>query len=563
MLRIDEGPQLEHELLLHVVLPAVLLAGEAPGLRRVRGRGARRASVRAQFVQRGGVRGQSRGELARGGEPGLVARDHRRQRRPQLAGGLAELAQSARVGEPQHALRALLGQLRLRARLLLARLDAAVGRDELVVLVLQHQRGDGRTARDHQDQRGGRGGEGTVAPDPLAHLGQGAGLVGVHDAALEPGAQVVGQRLHARVALRRLARHRLRAHRDELRRRGRRALLERLGRARAHALPDRERIAVRAGRHVGRVPGEQAVEQRARGVHVGGGPDRRDLAARLLGRHVGGRADDVAVHRHQGRLRVAGADLAAARVDLRRRPGRRRDLHAQVGAVGPVEHAREPPVHHVHLAILADHHVGRLEVAVQHALRVRVGHRLADLEQHAQRARQRPAFASLARGGEDRLQIAPRDQPHREVHAALGVQAHLVHRHDAGVVQLRGDLRLLEEAVEQARIDARDRAGLIASARGTHDLHRQLAAQVLVPDAQHRAHAAVPDLAAHAVARRQCRTRGEALDDLLQREHLRSRFRSALALVCFRRHERTSIRRATAACKPCSRAPADPDAITR
>ena len=121
-------------------------------------------------------------------------------------------------------------------------------------------------------------------------------------------------------------------------------------------------------------------------------------------------------------------------------------------AVLAAEHAREAPVHHVDLAEVPDHHVGGLEVAVDHALRVRVGHRLAHLEQHAERARLVPALlARRRRARRSCLQVAALDELHREVDAAVGVEAELVHRHDAGVVELAGDLRLLEEAREHAR----------------------------------------------------------------------------------------------------------------
>ena len=75
-----------------------------------------------------------------------------------------------------------------------------------------------------------------------------------------------------------------------------------------------------------------------------------------------------------------------------------------------------------------------------------------------------------------------------------------MHGHDAGVIELAGDLRFFEEAPERARVD-----GWRVAARGRvllaeHDLHRQRAAQVLVPHSQHGAHAAAPDLAEQAIA---------------------------------------------------------------
>ena len=83
--------------------------------------------------------------------------------------------------------------------------------------------------------------------------------------------------------------------------------------------------------------GEQLVDHRPQRVEIGAAVDR--LAGQLLGRHVAGRAE------HQ-----AGARSAA------------------------VGHAGDAEVHHSHrVAGGVDHDVGRLDVAVHHALAVRVG----------------------------------------------------------------------------------------------------------------------------------------------------------------------------------------------
>src|SRR6185436_14280823 len=74
------------------------------------------------------------------------------------------------------------------------------------------------------------------------------------------------------------------------------------------------------------------------------------------------------------------------------------------------------------------------------------------LEQDAERARLVPALAPGAHELEDRAEIASLDELHREEDAAIRVHAELVHRQDAGVVELRGDLRLLEEARGLARV---------------------------------------------------------------------------------------------------------------
>ncbi len=68
-----------------------------------------------------------------------------------------------------------------------------------------------------------------------------------------------------------------------------------------------------------------------------------------------------------------------------------------------------------------------------------------------------------------------------------------------GVVELAGDLRLFEETPERLGIDGRRFAARNA-ALAEHDLHRERAAQLFVPHAQDRAHAALGDFAEQAIA---------------------------------------------------------------
>ena len=89
---------------------------------------------------------------------------------------------------------------------------------------------------------------------------------------------------------------------------------------------------------------------------------------------------------------------------------------------------------------------------MDHAAGVRVGHRLADLEEDPQHARLiggriGPRVQEIGQG-------AALDQLHREVGAAVGEGAQLVDRHDARMLQLAGDLRLLDEAADQLGVVA-------------------------------------------------------------------------------------------------------------
>ncbi|MCC7013892.1 MAG: hypothetical protein IT454_15145 [Planctomycetes bacterium] len=114
---------------------------------------------------------------------------------------------------------------------------------------------------------------------------------------------------------------------------------------------------------------------------------------------------------------------------------------------------------------------------------------------------------------EDHSQVLALHQFHREVHAARRVEAKLVHRHDAGVVELARDLRLFQEAAERFRIDGRSVAGRRFAAP-EHHLHRQRAPQLLVPDLQDRAHPAARDLTQELVARPARALGAQALEQL-------------------------------------------------
>jgi hypothetical protein len=135
------------------------------------------------------------------------------------------------------------------------------------------------------------------------------------------------------------------------------------------------------------------VEHRAQRVDVRARVHALDLAARLLGRHVGRRADDAALDGAELVLLALPAleagDAGRARVD------------ADVLGVGLADEPRQAPVHHEDLAEAPDHHVARLQVAVDHALRVGVAHRLRELEQHRRDARRAPAVLAAPREVED------------------------------------------------------------------------------------------------------------------------------------------------------------------
>jgi hypothetical protein len=193
------------------------------------------------------------------------------------------------------------------------------------------------------------------------------------------------------------------------------------------------------------------------------------LAKRLLGSHVRRRADHLAVLRAQSveHLGIGERAVRARRhvTAVRRQP------------------ARQPPVHHVHFAEVADHHVLGLQVAMDHSVAVRERDRLAHAAEHGQHALAWPRSVAgdfaLEHIGQSRAAHAL----HREVRAGCGVETHLVDRDDARVVELAGDARFLVEAHHAAR--PRGRIAAVAQ-----HLEHEIAAEGAVARGEDRGHAA-------------------------------------------------------------------------
>ena len=278
-------------------------------------------------------------------------------------------------------------------------------------------------------------------------------------AGLEPP-EVLGQALGGRVAIAGRPRHRGGDDGGELGRHGRRELGEgarRPGLDRGEDLLDGAAIGVRP------LAAEDVIEDRADRIDVGARVER--LTGGLLGRHVRRRADD--------RAGDGGAGIEVARVDDRR--ARRRVVAAEV--------AREAPVDHHGLAVRADQHVGRLEVAVDHALAVRVGQRLGDGDHVRQEREARRRGGGL---GDQRVEGAATHQLHRVERLAARPAPDLVDRHDRRVLQVGGHHRLACEPRDQIgggpqHFFQRDHAAGARIARAVHAAEaaaRQLAEQL-------------------------------------------------------------------------------------
>ena len=203
----------------------------------------------------------------------------------------------------------------------------------------------------------------------------------------------------------------------------------------------------------------------------------------LLRGHVRWRADRRACARRR---------MAVQRHGVRRLLGRHRS-RPRVGGLGP----REPEVHHPHAAVVADHEVGGLEIAVDEPGGVR-GRQTRDRGlEHVENLGNRSARflrPTVERGTLDEL--------HRDPQVSIAFP-HVVDRHDVGMCQLGHRLGFAESSIVGHRT------------RG-HDLERDLAIELRVERGVHHphragSHAPDDDIPAHRVAGLQLSGRGRTL----------------------------------------------------
>ncbi|MFO0745262.1 MAG: hypothetical protein U1F43_06220 [Myxococcota bacterium] len=226
------------------------------------------------------------------------------------------------------------------------------------------------------------------------------------------------------------------------------------------------------GLREGRPADQHLVEDGTQRPHVGARVER--LAARGGRAHVARRADDGARVGEVGAVAHRGGQRAAAHVGDARR--------------GVVAHDGQAPVDDLDLAELADHQVGRLQVAVDDALRVRVGDGLGgpqDVAGAAAAARQRRRRV----GAQELVERLAAHDAQGELQAAVGARPEVVDGHDAGVLEGGQDGGLAPQP--------RARHGQVG-ARAVDDLQRLLAPQAMVDgahDATARALTEAPRLA--------------------------------------------------------------------
>ena len=191
-----------------------------------------------------------------------------------------------------------------------------------------------------------------------------------------------------------------------------------------------------------------AAERTTAGDHlVEHGPEREDIgpricrfALRLFGRHVGGSAEDRAF-------------LGLKVLSHTRGPGSDALVHRRVvDGIGQLREAEIENFDRPLVAGRAQHDVGRLEVAMENACRVRGGQRVGYLHTVLQRvADTQPAVAN--HGGERRTG----DVLHRHEVDALGL-TDVVDSNDVRVIQRGRGSRLLDESFPALWVDRAIRA---------------------------------------------------------------------------------------------------------
>ncbi len=284
--------------------------------------------------------------------------------------------------------------------------------------------------------------EGRLPPRPLRRPLDGPGRAHAHRLAGGEPPQVVDQRLGRRVSIDGVLLEALQADQLQVARDPGVPLRRRFGQVRQHR---GERLDhALAGE--GRLARQQGVQDRPEPIDVGRRGDRAATPGGLLGAHVGRRAHDRAA----GRQFDVGLDPLG---------------QAEIGDV--------------RMAFPVDEDVRRLQVAVEDASQVGVLDGLGGLD-HQGGCGTGPFAERFELIGE----VAPLDELHAEIALAV-VLAHLVDRHDAGVVEQGDRLGLVLEP---------EQVGVIGQHAGLDHLECDGPVEVDLPSLVDDAHAAAAQL---------------------------------------------------------------------
>jgi len=118
----------------------------------------------------------------------------------------------------------------------------------------------------------------------------------------------------------------------------------------------------------------------------------------------------------------------------------------------------DSPVHHEHFAVVADHDVLGLEIAVDDSADVRVVHSHRDLLQHLDESHEAEMSQGLESAdgavAKNLVERPAAHELHREIHAVVTVEPKIVHRRNVGMLELTGRACFFEESAGGRRVTA-------------------------------------------------------------------------------------------------------------
>ena len=242
--------------------------------------------------------------------------------------------------------------------------------------------------------------------------------------------------------------------------------------------------------------GQDFAKHDAQGKHVGSCAHAIDLAAGLFRRHVRRRAHDLPALRSLRFLPASGpvhlrprfhADGIERRVGFNSADFRTTAICFPSTALCYLTagfQAGQPPVHDLDFTEGADHHVGRFQIAVDDALRMREGNRLAN------RFEDLHEWRGFAAGAEEMSQSVATDEFHRQERPAVGKRAERVDRRNAGVRKPGRDLRFSYEA----------KLGVVHFLAGKDHLDCDFAIERQIVGGENAAHGTAGNLSLHLIA---------------------------------------------------------------
>ena len=179
---------------------------------------------------------------------------------------------------------------------------------------------------------------------------------------------------------------------------------------------------------------------------------------------------------HDGeRIEIAALVALAAAALLGRHIERRADRRAGARHAHAALHAGDAEVHDLHAPVIADHQIGRLNVAMDHAHLMRIGDAVGGLRDNGEALLDAERSAALAQHIVER---AAAHQLHHHIEL-IAIGQERVERGDVRMIQTREALRL--------RLEAPDEFGILRQL-GAQRFDRDLALDESVEGDMHLAH---------------------------------------------------------------------------